>query len=147
MADISVFEDASGNLKYRPLKKDADGSVVFDPKDANGVANFGETTYMNVRGYKDNLIAFSGAVNGNQIVGDAIRYDNEKGKFAGAFFGDKAEELAGVISSSVKYNGSEPNAKWGAVFGAKAAERSKPGQTIPGLPTATGHLGWSLERK
>ena len=95
----------------------------------------------------DNLIAFSGSVNGNQIVGDAIRYDNEKGKFAGAFFGDKAEELAGVISSSVKYNGSEPNAKWGAVFGAKAAERSKPGQTIPGLPTATGHLGWSLEKK
>ena len=144
VADISVYDD-SGTFKYHKLKKESDGSVVFDP--TAGDANFGETTYMNVRGYMDNLIGFSGAVNGNQIVGDAIRYDNEKGKFAGAFFGDKAEELAGVISSSVKYNGSEPNAKWGAVFGAKATERSKPGQTIPRLPTGTGHLGWSLERK
>ena len=104
-------------------------------------------SYKNVRGYMDNLIAFSGAVNGNKIEGDAIRYDNEKGKFAGAFFGDNAEEMAGVISSAVEYNGKQPNYKWGAVFGAKAAEVTKPGQDLPGLPSGPGHLGWSLERK
>ena len=104
-------------------------------------------SYKNVRGYIDNLISFSGAVNGNKIEGDAIRYDKEKGKFAGAFFGSGAEEMAGVISSAVEYNGKQPNYKWGAVFGAKAAERTKPGQALPGLPSSPGHLGWSLEGK
>ena len=94
----------------------------------------------------DNLISFSGAVNGNKIEGDAIRYDNEKGKFAGAFFGDNADEMGGVISSAAKY-GQQPNAKWGAVFGAKAAEFTKPNQDLPGIPSGPGALGWSLERK
>ena len=124
-------------------KLKADGEFDDSATDNKLSAN----SYKNVRGYQDNLIAFSGAVNGNKIEGDAIRYDNEKGKFAGAFFGSGAEEMAGVISSAVEYNGKQPNYKWGAVFGAKAAERTKPGQDLPGLPSSTGHLGWSLERK
>ena len=94
----------------------------------------------------DNLIAFSGAVNGNKIEGDAVRYDNEKGKFLGAFFGDKADEMGGVISSAVKY-GQKPNEKWGAVFGAKAFERTKPGKAVPSIPKGPSSLGWSLERE
>ena len=96
----------------------------------------------------DNLIAFSGAVNGNKIEGDAVRYDKEKGKFLGAFFGDGAEEMGGVISSAVKY-GQKPNEKWGAVFGAKAFEVTKPGKPkdVPSIPKGPTSLGWSLERE
>ena len=136
---------ANGKITGFYKLKGTDGEFGTESSDVE--QELSAKSYKNVRGYMDNLIAFSGAVNGNKIEGDAIRYDNEKGKFAGAFFGDNAEEMAGVISSAVEYNGKQPNYKWGAVFGAKAAEVTKPGQDLPGLPSGPGHLGWSLERK
>ena len=114
----------------------------------NCIKSLDARAYANVHGYMDNLISFSGAVNGNKIEGDAYRYDGEEGKFAGAFFGDGATEMAGVISSAVKY-GKQPNDKWGAVFGAKTLKGPDPveGNKVPGIPTGPKPLGWSLERK
>ena len=145
IADIMPKIENGKITGFHTLKKDDTGE--FDTGASATETKLTAKSYKNVRGYIDNLISFSGAVNGNKIEGDAIRYDKEKGKFAGAFFGSGAEEMAGVISSAVEYNGKQPNYKWGAVFGAKAAERSKPGQALPGLPSSPGHLGWSLERK
>ena len=144
IADILPVIENGKITKFHTLKTTGG---EFDTAATAVETTLSAKSYKNVRGYKDNLISFSGAVNGNKIEGDAIRYDNEKGKFAGAFFGDGAEEMAGVISSAVEYNGKQPNYKWGAVFGAKAAEVTKPGQALPGIPSGPGHLGWSLEKK
>ena len=122
------------------------GTVTTCTAAEHCVTQLDATAYANVHGYKDNLISFSGAVNGNKIEGDAYRYDGEEGKFAGAFFGDGATEMAGVISSAVKY-GQQPNDKWGAVFGAKTLKGPESGKNVPGIPTGSKPLGWSLERK
>ena len=140
-----IFNDDGTVKEYRKLKLEGT-KVDFDTDPAAVENNFQANTYKDVRGYKDNLISFSGAVNGNKIEGDAVRYDKEKGKFLGAFFGDNAEEMGGVISSAVKY-GQKPNEKWGAVFGVKALEVTKPGKAVPSIPKGPASLGWSLERE
>ena len=143
VATFKPIQQTGGTLKYAILKQpDATkGEVGPQFDDANAETGFSEKTYKDVHGYKDNLIAFSGSVNGNKIEGDAIRYDDEKGKFAGAFFGKNAEEMAGVITSAAKY-GMDPKEKWGAVFGAKATVK---GATPPALPGSGKPLGWKLE--
>ena len=155
IADISPAYDNTGVLKgYRLLTKAGpkpefnDAEITDCSSGSVCVETLNATAYANVHGYTDNLISFSGAVNGNKIEGDAYRYDGEEGKFAGAFFGDGATEMAGVISSAVKY-GKQPNDKWGAVFGAKTLKGPDPveGNKVPGIPTGPKPLGWSLERK
>ena len=132
--------DKYTNLKAPDTSK---GEVGPQFNDSAADTEFNNTKYKGVHGYIDNLIAFSGSVNGNKIEGDAIRYDDEKGKFAGAFFGKNAEEMAGVISSAAKY-GMNPKEKWGAVFGAKATSNPK-GAKLPALPGSGKPLGWKLE--
>ena len=153
IADISPAYDASKKLvgfyqlkKAGPNAEFEKGTVTTCTAAEHCVTQLDATAYANVHGYKDNLISFSGAVNGNKIEGDAYRYDGEEGKFAGAFFGDGATEMAGVISSAVKY-GQQPNDKWGAVFGAKTLKGPESGKDVPSIPTGSKPLGWSLERK
>ena len=156
IADISpAYDKTTKELAGYYLLKKAGPKPEFEKGDVTApcagttcVKDLDATAYANVHGYMDNLISFSGAVNGNKIEGDAYRYDGEEGKFAGAFFGDGATEMAGVISSAVKY-GKQPNDKWGAVFGAKTLKAPDPveGNKVPGIPTGPKPLGWSLERK
>ena len=157
MATFKPFLDSDGKIKgYEALRAPGAGEngLQFESHGAGNpsaspsipaaTATFDSTKYKDVHGYRDNLIAFSGSVNGNKIEGDAIRYDDEKGKFAGAFFGKNAEEMAGVISSAAKY-GMNPKEKWGAVFGAKATARPPKGADLPALPGSGKPLGWKLE--
>ena len=147
--NVATFKPVLKDGKVKEYKKLRDpdaskGEVGLQFDDGSADAAFGGDRYKDVHGYKDNLIAFSGSVNGNKIEGDAIRYDDEKGKFAGAFFGKNAEEMAGVISSAAKY-GMNPKEKWGAVFGAKATARPPKGADLPALPGSGKPLGWKLE--
>ena len=146
IGSIKPVLDANGKITgYEALRAPGAGEqgLQFKSDGAAATAAFDGTKYKDVHGYKDNLIAFSGSVNGNKIEGDAIRYDDEKGKFAGAFFGKNADEMGGVITSAVKY-GMNPKEKWGAVFGAKATVIPK-GAALPALPGSGKPLGWKLE--
>ena len=138
-----VFDSTTGLITgYEKLRAPQAGEngLQFEGA-ATATKTFSNVNYKDDHGYKDNLIAFSGSVNGNKIEGDAIRYDDEKGKFAGAFFGPNANEMAGAISSAVKY-GKHPKEKWGAVFGAKI---TSVGGVVPALPGSGKPLGWKLE--
>ena len=146
VATIKPITNADGTIKeYKKLRAPDTTKGEVGTQFDNGAADstFDGNRYKDVHGNRDNLIAFSGSVNGNKIEGDAIRYDDEKGKFAGAFFGENAEEMAGVITSAAKY-GMDPKEKWGAVFGAKATVIPK-GAILPALPGSAKPLGWKLE--
>ena len=95
--------------------------------------------------YKDDLIQFEGKVAGNSISGDAVNYADQKGKFAGAFFGKNAEEMSGVITSNTEaYGKPDATPHWGAVFGAKVVKGER-GQVLPAL--GGNHTSWLHDDK
>ena len=99
---------------------------------------------------KDDLIQFEGKVVGNTVKGDAMNYNAQKGKFAGAFFGKNAEELSGVITSNTKEYGKADDAPhWGAVFGAQTVKDPATGKTLPAVLPALGgsSTSWLHEDK
>ena len=132
--------------------KNNGNAVALNPRDAIGnfVAATLDTATKQVNGsiynvwnvdtanlakgvVKDNLVTFSGEVQGNtsSIVGTAkLAYTPAAGtptdaSFRGGFFGDNASELAGNINTTKEGYG---KTAWGAVFGAKSLVAE------PGLP-------------
>lgn len=80
------------------------------------------------------LVSFGGTLadNGN-IAGNSVYLkNNTTGTFGATLFGEKAEEMGGVVASHDKTEGN----RWGAVFG---AIREKDKAVAPGLP-ANGQL-------
>lgn len=75
---------------------------------------------------KQELVTFKGVVSGNTVadgVSTKLGATPEQGSFVASFYGDKAQELGGNVSSVTKNEG-YGQAKWGAVFGATLGESS-----------------------
>lgn len=99
----------SGSI-YNLLNTDADNTTSFKKQD---------------------LVTFTGNVNGNTVIGDSTKLGtNEKGSLTASFYGSGAEELGGNVSSIIRKDGyADP--KWGAVFGATLEVVEKPKPPVP----------------
>ncbi len=71
---------------------------------------------------KDDLVTFTGKINGNTAKGESqLAYGSkDKGAFKGSFFGPNAEEFGGSVNSID--DGLYGKAAWGGVFGTQKVE-------------------------
>ena len=145
---INGTDPTSEQWKFYPA--DANENDGFS-NDKTKLTDFDpQTSIKDVFPVKDDLIQFEGKVVGNTVKGDAMNYNAQKGKFAGAFFGKNAEELSGVITSNTKDYGKADDAPhWGAVFGAQTVKDPATGKTLPAvLPSLGGSsTSWLHEDK